>query len=257
MNAGRTPPRMPKPLPPLSVEAAANGFAIMAGDRPWRTPAGTDLVVPTRALAGALAEEIAGVREAGKTFRPSIDALGLTRLAATAIDRIAPAGAATCRALLGFAATDLVCYRDSGASALRARQEAAWQPLLDWLAESFDARLIVVEGIMPEPQPRAALDALAAALDHCDPFTLAGLGLAVQTAGSLAIGLALAHGHIDAAQASALADLDEAFQNEQWGAEADALAKRRLRADDMALAERFLTLLNTPAARSPITRSQS
>jgi len=257
MSVGRSPPRTPKPPPPLSVEAVVNGFAVVAGDRPWRTPAGADLVVPTRALAEALADEIAAARVAGKAWRPRMDALGLTRLAATAIDRIGPASVATCGALLGFAATDLVCYRDSGASALRTRQEAAWQPLLDWLAESFDARLIVVEGVIPEPQPQAALDALSAALDRCDPFTLAGLGLAVQTAGSLAIGLALAHGHLDAAQASALADLDEAFQNEQWGADAEALAKRRLRADDMALAERFLKLLNAPAARPSITRSQS
>jgi chaperone required for assembly of F1-ATPase len=220
----------------------------MVGDRPWKTPAGLDLVVPTRPLAEALAAEIEAARGAGKG-RPRIEALGLTRLAATAIDRIAPAMAATCQALLAFASTDLVCYRDEGATPLRLRQDAAWQPLLDWLADSFDARLIVVEGVMPQPQPRAALDALAAALDRCDPFTLAGLGVAVQTAGSLAIGLALAHDHINAAEASALADLDEAFQNEQWGEDAEALAKRRLRAADMALAERFLKFLNVPRTR--------
>jgi chaperone required for assembly of F1-ATPase len=173
--------------------------------------------VPTRALADALAAEIGTARATGKGWRPRIDALGLTRLAATAIDRIAPAAAATCKALLAFASTDLVCYREEGTTPLRLRQDAAWQPLLDWLADSFDARLIAVEGVMPRPQPQAALDALAAALDRCDPFTLAGLGVAVQTAGSLAIGLALAYGHLDAAEASALADLDETFQNEQWG----------------------------------------
>lgn len=221
----------------------------MAGDRSWTTPAGRDLVVPTRALADALAVEIEVARATGKGWRPRIDALGLTRLAATAIDRIAPAAAATCKALLAFASTDLVCYREEGATPLRLRQDAAWQPLVDWLAESFGARLIVVEGVMPQPQPQCALDALAAVLDRCDPFTLAGLGIAVQTAGSLAIGLALAHDHVNAAEASALAELDEAYQNELWGEDAEAMAKRRLRADDMALAERFLKLLNAPVTR--------
>jgi chaperone required for assembly of F1-ATPase len=244
----RTPPS-PKPSVPLRVEPAAGGFAVMAGDKPWKTPASRDLVVPTRPLAEAVAAEIEAARAAAKGGRSRIEALGLTRLAATAIDRIAPATAATCRALLAFASTDLVCYRDEGATQLRARQDAAWQPLLDWLEDSFDARLMVVGGVMPEPQPQAALDALAAALDRCDPFTLAGLGIAVQTAGSLAIGLALAHDHINAAEASALADLDEIFQNEQWGEDAEALAKRRLRAADMALAERFLKFLNVPRTR--------
>ena len=242
-------PSSRQPPPPLRVEPVAGGFAVMAGGSPWKTPAGRDLIVPTRALADALASEIEAARESGKGWRPRIDALGLTRLAATAIDRIAPASAATCEALLAFASTDLVCYREEGATPLRVRQDAAWQPLLDWLAESFDARLIVIEGVMPQPQSQAALDALAAALDRCDPFTLAGLGVAVQTAGSLAIGLALAYDHVSAAQASALAELDEAFQNEQWGEDAEAMAKRRLRADDMALAKRFLKLLNTPAVR--------
>lgn len=242
-------PPTPKPPPPLRVEPAPGGFAVMAGDAPWKTPAARDLIVPTRPLADALAAEIAAARESGKGWKPRIDALGLTRLAATAIDRIGPASAATCQALLAFASTDLVCYRDEGATPLRLRQDAAWQPLLDWLAESFHARLMVIEGVMPQPQPQAALDALARALDRCDPFTLAGLGVAVQTAGSLVIGLALAYDHVTAPEASALAELDESFQNEQWGEDAEALAKRRLRADDMALAARFLNLLNTTAAR--------
>jgi chaperone required for assembly of F1-ATPase len=242
-------PSPQKPPEPLRVEPAAGGFAVMAGEKPWKTPAGRDLVLPTRPLAEAVAAELDAARAAAKGGKPRLDALGLTRLAATAIDRIAPATAATCQALLAFASTDLVCYRDEGATPLRVRQDGAWQPLLDWLAESFDARLIVVGGVMPQPQPQAALDALAAVLDRCDPFTLAGLGVAVQTAGSLVIGLALAHDHINAAEASALADLDEAFQNEQWGEDAEALAKRRLRAADMALAERFLRFLNEPRTR--------
>jgi chaperone required for assembly of F1-ATPase len=240
MNQPHIPPR---PLPPVSVVAAADGFQVRAGERPWRTPAGADLVVPTRALAEAIAAELTNARLGGQLGRPRIDAMGLTRLAATAIDRIAGDPEATCDALLAFAETDLVCYRIDGVPALRARQDAAWQPLLDWVAETHGARLEVVEGVMPRPQPRDALDPLAAMLAGLDPFTLSGLGLAIQTAGSLIVGLALAGGRINAAEAAVLADLDESFQNEQWGEDAEALDKRRLRAEDLALAERFLILL--------------
>lgn len=234
-----------KPLPALHVEPMESGFCVLAGDQPWRTPAGNNLVVPTRALADVLAAEIAVARAVPKSARVRMDDLGHTRLAATAIDRIGPAIEATREALLAFAGTDLVCYRDIGGSPLRARQDEAWQPLLDWLAETYGARLIVVDGVMPQPQPQSALDALAAVLNRCNPFVLAGFGLAVETAGSLAIGLALTDGRIDAAQASALADLEETHQNEQWGEDDEALAKRRLRAADIALASHFLTLLKT------------
>ena len=237
-----------KPLPTLHVESMDGGFGIIAGDQPWRTPAGNNLVVPTRALAEALITEISAARAVQKNHRVRMDDLGHTRLAATAIDRIGPVIEATREALLAFASTDLVCYRDVGGSPLRERQDATWQPLLDWLAETYGARLIVVDGVMPQPQPQSALDALDAVLNRCDPFVLSGFGLAVETAGSLAIGLALADGKIDATQASVLADLDEMYQNEQWGEDDEALAKRRLRAADIALASHFLTLLKTSHA---------
>jgi chaperone required for assembly of F1-ATPase len=235
-----------KPLPPLHVEPVGDGYCVLAGDQPWRTPAGQDLIVPTRALAEVLMTEIGAARGLGKSGRPRMDDLIYTRLAATAIDRIAPSMAATREAILAFAGTDLVCYRDAAGSPLRARQDSAWQPLLEWLAQTFDARLIVLEGVMPQPQPQMALDSLMITLESYDRFVLAGLGLAVETAGSLVIGLALGSGKIDPAQAWALADLDEAYQNEQWGEDSEALAKRRLRAADIDLAWRFLALLKTP-----------
>lgn len=232
-----------KPLPPLRVEAAGSGFRVMVGDRPWTTPAGAELVVPSRPLAEAVAAEIASARETGKAGAVRLDALGLTRLAATAIDRVAPKPEATARALLEFAETDLVCYRAESRSDLRTRQDAAWQPLVDWVGGTFNARLVAVEGVMPAAQSPLALAALSMALGKYDAFALAGLGLAVQTAGSFVVGLALAEGRLDAAEAFALAELEETLQNEQWGEDAEALARRRLRGEDLALAERFLRLI--------------
>jgi chaperone required for assembly of F1-ATPase len=225
------------------VEGAEKGFCVFAGDRPWKTPAGAILVVPGRRLAEEVAAEIADARNSAKADAMPIEGLGLTRLAATAIDRIAAKPAVARRALLEFAETDLVCYRAETPSELRSRQDAAWQPLLEWLDRQFNVRLTAVEGVMPAAQPPVALAALSMALDKYDAFALAGLGLAVQTAGSLAVGLALAERRIDAAEASAIADLDESYQNEQWGEDPDALVRRRRRADDLALAERFLKLL--------------
>jgi chaperone required for assembly of F1-ATPase len=232
-----------KPLPPLRVEAADGGFCVMAGDQPWKTPAGVPLTVPTRELGEAIAAEIAAARGAMKGGKLPIDEMGLTRLAATAIDRIAPKPSATARALLEYAETDLLCYRGEKDSDLRARQDDAWHPLLVWLGDKFNARLTVVEGIMPASQPELALVALSAELEKYDHFFLSGLGVAVQTAGSLVVGLALAHGRVDAAGASALADLDETYQNELWGTDEEAVAKRSLRASDLALAARFLLLI--------------
>ena len=100
-----------KPLPPLRVDVVSGGFCIMAGEEPWKTPAGTALTVPSRPLAEAIIAEITAARSAMKGGKLPIDEMGLTRLAATAIDRIAPKPSATARAILEYAETDLLCYR--------------------------------------------------------------------------------------------------------------------------------------------------
>ena len=64
-------------------------------------------------------------------------------------------------------------------------------------------------------------------------------------AGSLAIGLALAEGEIDAEAAFAAACLDEHFQAEKWGLDAEAEQRREALRADIAAASRFLALLRS------------
>ena len=76
-----------------------------------------------------------------------------------------------------------------------------------------------------------------------DVLTLAALGIAVPLLGSAVLGLALAAGALNAADAHALASLDEQFQAEKWGEDAEAAARRQRVAEDIALAERFIKLV--------------
>ena len=43
-------------------------------------------------------------------------------------------------------------------------------------------------------------------------------------------------------------EIDEAYQNELWGEDAEGVAKRKLRTGDIELAARFLMLLRTSTA---------
>ena len=76
----------------------------------------------------------------------------LTRLAATAIDRTADRRDETIAETANYAGTDLVCYRADHPPSLAARQHTAWQPLIDWAAGRYAARLAVTTGIVPQPQ---------------------------------------------------------------------------------------------------------
>jgi len=72
---------------------------------------------------------------------------------------------------------------------------------------------------------------------------LAALGVAVPALGSLVLGLALAQGRLAPAEALRLSVLEEDFQAEFWGADADATARRDSAVADVALAGRLFALL--------------
>ena len=141
----------------------------------------------------------------------------LTRLAGTAQERIVPDPGPVVREIARYGETDLLCYRAEEPEALVQRQQAQWQPWLDWAAQEYAARLRVTAGVMPVAQDAQAVAALAAVVAAQPAPALAALGVAVPALGSLVLGLALAACRLDAAAVFALATLDEAFQAERWG----------------------------------------
>ncbi len=224
-----------------SVAPAEGGYAILLDGRPIHLPGGPVLVVPSARLADAIAQEwqaAGGVKGGEMSFADT----PLTRLAGTAQERIAPDPGPVIDALARYAETDLLCYRADTPPVLVERQSREWQPWLDWAALSYDALLRVTAGVTHVRQSEQALAALRRALASLDPWTLAGLGVAVPALGSLILGLALAQGALDAAAAHRLASLDELFQAELWGHDAEAEGRRSGIAEEVALAARFMEL---------------
>ena len=98
-------------------------------------------------------------------------------------------------------------------------------------------------GIVPQPQSPAALKAFAAVVASQDDFRLTALHAATAACGSLVIALALLEGRIDADGAFHASQLDETFQIEAWGEDAEATKRRAALAEDIQAAARFLELL--------------
>lgn len=218
------------------MAAADDGFHVALDDRPLRTPAGTALVLPTAALADLVRREWDEAPDP-----PDFAAMTATRLAATAHDRVAPDPGATIDDLLAHAEADALCYRAEAPEELVRRQRALWTPLLDWAATRLDAPLIAHDGVMPAPQPVAAVAALGLALRAVDPFQLVAIAEAARVTGSLVLALAMAAGRIDASQAFEAAMVEELFQAERWGADAEADARRRALADEVRAIAAFLS----------------
>jgi chaperone required for assembly of F1-ATPase len=220
--------------------SADAGFAIALDGKPVQTPARKKLVVPTRALAEAIAAEWHGQ---GETVSPQ--ALPLTRLASTAIDRVAPRRGDVIAEIVKYASTDLLCYRASEPPDLVARQHEIWLPLLDWAEARYDAPLAVTNGITPIPQAPAPLTALERAVAAYDAMTLVALHLAASACGSIILGLALLEERLAPAEAFAAAQLDESFQIERWGEDPEQTWRRAALKDDIEVAARFARLLRS------------
>ena len=220
----------------IALDGGGHGVAL--DGRPIRTPGGAQLSAPTQALAEAIAAEWDAQDE---DIRPL--SMPMMRLTATAIDRIGRERAAIVDGVAAYGGSDLLCYRAEGPDSLVARQAAAWQPLLDWVAEAHDARLAVTQGIGHVAQDEAALDALRAAVEALDDHRLAAVSQLTASCGSLVTALAVEAGRIGAEQAIEASQLDEDWQAEQWGQDREAADRRRNVAAEIEQAVRFLGLL--------------
>lgn len=220
--------------------AVGTGGAILLDGRPVKTPARRPLAIPAAALAEAVAAEW---RAQGETIDPR--SMPLTGLANAAIDHAALDPDAFAASLASYGESDLLCYRAEAPDSLVTRQAAAWDPILAWARQRYDVDLAVTGGIVHRPQPAATIERLARAVAARDAFALAGLSPLVTIGGSLVTALALAERAIDLDTAWSAVTIDEAFQAERWGSDAEAAAVLAARRADFAAAERFLSLLDS------------
>lgn len=221
----------------VAVAEGENGFAVHLDGRTVRSPARRDLILPNRALAEAVAAEWDAQAE-------SIDprTMPFMSLVATAADRVEIQRDHVIETIAGYAGSDMLCYRAEEPADLVRRQNAIWDPLLDWTADALGARLRVTTGIMPVRQDEAALNAIQGVVAGYEPLAMTALHEITSIAGSVVIGLAVTEGHIDADAGVVAAQLDETFQIEQNGEEEEAVERlANLRADLLAAAE-FLRL---------------
>jgi chaperone required for assembly of F1-ATPase len=209
---------------------APGGHVVRLDGKTIKTPLHHPLIVPTAALAAAMAAEWTG--QADEVVPSSMP---LTQLANTMVDK----GQGHDRAemeqtLLDYGASDLVCYFATHPQDLVERQQKDWQPLLDWMAQEFSVTLESVAGIQYHYQPAESLNKLAVLIETLESVDFTVVQAAASVTGSLVIALALARKRLTAEEAYQAACVDEIYQLEKWGA--DSLAQERLDGIGMELA---------------------
>jgi chaperone required for assembly of F1-ATPase len=220
-----------------AVVPTDEGFTIALDDKTVRTPAGHVLAVQPAELAEAIAEEWLAQ---GEAIRP--DSMPLCQLASTALDRVIPHRRLIVEQLLNYAKTDLLCYWAEAPQDLVERQKRLWQPMVDWAMARFAVDVRVTRGVIPVVQPETTLAVLEEVLAGYDHLRLTALQSAVAAMGSLLLGLALIEERLSPEEAFAVSQLDETYQIELWGEDAEAARSREALRKDIAAAARFLEL---------------
>lgn len=232
-------PQLPKRFYKSAAAAPIEGgHAVTLDSRPVKTPAKAPLVVVSGPLAEAIAAEWAAQ---GTYIDPA--SMPLTRLANTTIDAVAKSADAVAADIVAFAGSDALLYRAESPADLAARQSASWDPVLAWAERALGARLTPATGIRHVAQPEVALRALARSLEPHDPWRLAPIHVMTTLTGSALLALSVAHGALSIADAWKAAHIDEDWQIENWGQDAEADARRALRSAEMTAAARFLELI--------------
>lgn len=206
-------------------EAADGQHALTLDRRGARTPGRNALATKSRALMESVAREWEGQRE---TIEPAD--MPLTRLINSAIDGVARTMAETRAEVLKYAGSDLLCYRAEEPEGLAERQRLAFDPILDWAAELLGSRFRVGVGVVHVEQPAELAAAVRSAIeDFNDPVALAGLCALTTLSGSALLALAVARRKLSPEEAWRAAHVDENFQAERWGSDAEAQARRDAR----------------------------
>lgn len=222
--------QMKQPLPKrfykeVTVGEAEDGFTILLDSRPVKTPGKRALAVPTHAAARLLAREWDE-----QTTEIDPVKMPVTRLVNTALDGVAPEIDAVFDDIVKFAGTDLLCYRADNPRSLVDMQANHWDRVVYWAADALRARFILAEGIIHRQQPESAIRAFAEALEkHRSALKLAALHTVTTLTGSALLALAFAEGRLNAEQAWQAAHVDEDWNIQQWGTDAEAEARRRSR----------------------------
>jgi chaperone required for assembly of F1-ATPase len=222
----------------VAAAPAGAGFGVALDRRELRAPKGTPLVLPTLALAELVAEEWAAQGE-----HLELAAMHATRLANTAVESLPAARAATADQVAQYAAADLICYFAEGPAGLVERQAELWGPWLARAEAEAGLRFVRASGIVHQPQPPETIAAVRALALGLDDFALAGLAFGTALFGSAVLALAVSRGWLAGPQAFDLSRLDEAWQEEKWGVDAEAAERSARLRGEAAMLQRWFEAL--------------
>lgn len=200
-----------------SCAQTEDGYSIQLDGRTVKTPGKATLLLPNRVIAEAVAAEWA-VQQ--KEINPAT--MPLTRMANSAQDAVSERFEEVADDIVGFAGNDALCYRADDPQSLVDTQRHLWDPVVDWAGGLLGGRFVLIEGIMHAAQPDHLLSSFKTRISDETPLRLAALHTATSLTGSALLALAVKENHLGADDAWTAAHVEEDFNIDRWGEDAEA-----------------------------------
>lgn len=223
-----------------TISEVEGGYRIELDGRPVRTPAKALMVVPTKAMAEAIAAEWDAQTEEVKP-----ESMPITRSANAALDKVSVQFDEVADMLSAYGGSDLLCYRADSPVELTKRQSEEWDPILEWAEGRFGTRLICGFGVMPVTQSDENLRVLREHVGTLSPFEIAAFHDLVGISGSLILALAVTEGYLTAQDAWLKSRVDELWQEEQWGQDDEATELAMHKQGEFLMASRIYQMSQT------------
>lgn len=144
--------------------------------------------------------------------------------------------------LVAYADTDLLCYFAEEEALLRV-QRNCWQPILSALESEWNVKIKRTQGIMPITQSPDIRQYCQEFLSHYDHGALIAIAQLITQLGSIFITLALMNQHITLDQAIEASQIDETYQQQQWGEDEEKSSELHQRAEKIRNAHTYLLTL--------------
>lgn len=220
----------------VSLEKSDDGYLVLLDGKAIKTPLKKVMLCPTKKLAQAIMQEWISQGDV-----INLRDMPMMQLLNTAIDRVAGQRKKMGEEFISHLDNDTIVYRAEQSDELTALEIKLWQPLYDWVKETFAEDIQTTENILSHVDNKGLKKKIKHWMMGLDDYHLTVLLESGALTSSTIIGAVFCHDNITAEQAFEAAYLEENYQAQKWAPDKQATENRAQTLRELKELELFLT----------------